>query len=76
MCVHRGAAVDGFQPFGADRRYSFLVLEDTVDDQEWLADDGHLFAIEKIGRMMTLEMPVSSSSVRNTNPFAVPGRCR
>ena len=26
--------------------------------------------------MITLEMPVSSSSVRNTNPLAVPGRCR
>ena len=28
------------------------------------------------GRMITFEMPVSASSVRNTNPFAVPGRCR
>ena len=26
--------------------------------------------------MMMFEMPVSSSSVRNTNPFAVPGRWR
>ena len=31
---------------------------------------------KRSGRTMMLAMPVSSSSVRKTNPFAVPGRCR
>ena len=34
------------------------------------------FASNTSRQTMTFEMPVSSSSVTNTTPFAVPGRCR
>ena len=52
------------------------VLQDAVHQQKRRAGDRRLIARVEIGATITLAIPVSSSSVRNTNPFAVPGRCR
>src|SRR5882672_4924702 len=46
--VHRGAAVDPLQLLRLDREDAVLVLQHALDEQERLADDGQLLAIEEI----------------------------
>ena len=64
------------EPLRLHRRHAVLNLQRAFDEQVRRADTVVRSSVKRSGRTMMLAMPVSSSSVRNTNPFAVPGRCR
>src|SRR5688572_28358886 len=49
VCVDRGAAFDALQALGPYGQYTILVLQNTFDEQERLADHGHPIAIEEVG---------------------------
>jgi hypothetical protein len=74
--VDGGAAAEALHALGAHRQHAVLVLQHAIDEQERLRTSTWRCVSNRSGRMITFEIPVSSSSVKDTTePLAlVPGR--
>ena len=72
MRVDRGGPFDAFDPLGANRQHAVLMLQDAVDQQERLADDGQRFAVEQIGADDDVRDAGLVAAARTMAPVATP----
>ena len=63
-------------PLRFHRNHIVLILQFPLNQQKLLMHHHHVILSNSFGLIIALAIPVSSSMLKNTNPFAVPGLCR